>query len=352
VTRATPLSLVSLPVGHATTLLDRLGLPGWAAATVALCLSALAAFLFRVLLVALATALAKQKSAHTVDVLIKALRGSVTLLLFLAGVEVSLQIAELPGRWGVVPPKVVSVLTIFVAAYGFGRGLLAVLREFTPLSTRLAPISGFITGVVRALVGAVAILVALESLGVSVTPVLASLGVGSVAVALALQETLGNFFAGIAVLADHPVRIGEYVKIEPDVEGRVVAIGWRTTSLLDLHGNLAILPNSTVARSVVRNFDRPGPGETVPIRVLLEHGADVSAAIAAARRALEKLDVTVLATNVLPAGLELTAVLPIPSRENRDGARSEAIQALLAAFAEAGIGLARMPETAAPPEKA
>jgi small-conductance mechanosensitive channel len=143
------------------------------------------------------------------------------------------------------------------------------------------------------------------------------------------------------------------VKIEPDVEGRVVAIGWRTTSLLDLHGNLAILPNSTVARSVVRNFDRPGPGETVPIRVVLEHGADVSAAIAAARRALEKMNVTVLATNVLPAGLELTAELPIPSREKRDAARSEAIQVLLTAFAEAGIGLARTPEIgpAQAPEK-
>ena len=90
----------------------------------------------------------------------------------------------------------------------------------------------------------------------------------------------------------------------------------------------------------------------MPIRVLLEHGADVSAAIAAARGALEKLNVTVLATNVLPSGLELTAVLPIPSREKRDAARSEAIQALLAAFAEAGIGLARAPEAAIPPEKA
>jgi small-conductance mechanosensitive channel len=341
---ATPPALLKLPVAHATSLVDRLGLPGWAAALLALGLSVVVAYLVRTLLEAVAAALAKQKSAHVVDVLVKATRGALTLLLFLLGVEVSLQLAELPGRLGTVPPKIVSVLTIFVAAYGFGRGVLAAMREFTPLSTRLAPIAGFLTGVVRATVGAIAILVALESLGISVTPVLASLGVGSVAVALALQETLGNFFAGIAVLADHPVRVGEHVKIEPDVEGKVVAIGWRTTSLLDLNGNLAILPNSTLARSVVRNFDRPGPGESIPIRLVLMHDTDLPKAIATAQAALAPINGAFLATNVDPAGLELTASVPISSRAERGAARSQAIQAVVAALHAADVHLARAPE--------
>ena len=334
------------PVAGASTLLDRLGLPGWAAATIALCLSALVAVLVRTILEALAARVTRRKSSPLLVVLVPAIRGSVTLLVFLFGVEVSLHLGELPGRWGAVPARVVAVLTIFVAAYGFGRGLLAVMREFTPLSTRLAPLQVFLTGVVRALVGAVAVLVALDSMGVSVTPILASLGVGSVAVALALQETLGNFFAGISILADHPVRVGEHVKIEPDVEGRVVAIGWRTTSLLDLNGNLAILPNSTLARSVIRNYDRPERSENVPVRLLLEHGSDVPAAISAARGALAPWSGTVLATNVDPAGIELTATLPISSRLERGATRSDAIQALLSALAAAGVRLARTPDAA------
>jgi small-conductance mechanosensitive channel len=337
--------LLTLPVQHATTALDRLGLPGWAAGLLAVSFSALLAVLARVILERLATALAKQKSAHMVDVLVRALRGSVTLLLFLLGVEVAIAIADLPGRWGAVPARVVSVLTIFVAAYGFGRGLLAFLRAFTPLSTRLTPISGFLTGVVRGLVGAVAILIALQSLGISVTPILASLGVGSVAVALALQETLGNFFAGVSILADHPVRVGEHVKIEPDVEGKVVAIGWRTTSLLDLQGNLTILPNATVARSVVRNYDRPQSGENLPIKLVLDHGSDVAKALAAASAALAPLKGRVLVSNADPSGIELTAAIPIAGRDERGSVRSQAIQGLLTALSQADIRLARPPDS-------
>lgn len=331
-----------------TTIVDRLGLPGWAAAVIALCLSALLAVLVRFILEIVAGKLAKRKTAQHIDVLIAALRGPVTLLLFLIGVEVSLGLAELPGRWGVVPMKAVSVLSVFVAAYAFGRGLLALMREFTPLSTRLAPMSGFLTGLVRGLVGVVAILIALDSVGISITPVLASLGVGSVAVALALQETLGNFFAGIAILADHPVRVGEHVKIEPDVDGKVLAIGWRTTSLLDGSGNLVILPNATLARAIVRNFDRPGPGETLPIKILLEHGSDVRQAIEAARAALAPSGGSALATGVEPAGIELTALVPVPSREDRNATRSAAIESLTDAFVAAGVRLARSPDGAPP----
>jgi small-conductance mechanosensitive channel len=329
--------------------IDRLGLPGWAAAILALCLSALLAILVRMALFAVAKALTKRKAPLYMDVLLEAVRKPLTLLLFLIGVVFALSLAELPGRLGTVPKRAVAVLTIFVAAYAVGRGLLALLRTFTPLSTRLAPMSGFLTGLVRGIVGVVAVLVALDSLGISVTPVLASLGVGSVAVALALQETLGNFFAGIAILADHPVRVGEHVKVEPDPEGQILTIGWRTTSLLDLQGNLVVVPNSTLARSIIRNYDRPSAGESLSVKVVVESGTPVGAALEAARAAVMPISGTVLVTNIDPAGIELTASLPVTSRTERGAARSRALTAIAEAFASAGIALARTP--GAPPAK-
>src|SRR5206468_2847039 len=82
---------------------------------------------------------------------------------------------------------------------------------------------------VRLLVGALAIITALETLGVPVAPLVTTLGVGSLAVALALQETLANFFAGLYLLADRPVRAGDYIKINDaqGEEGYVESIGWR-----------------------------------------------------------------------------------------------------------------------------
>jgi small-conductance mechanosensitive channel len=337
-------------VSGAVDLLDRLDLPGWAAALVALCLSLLLAILARRVLELVARRLTGNKSARAADVLVDALRGPVTTLLFLVGVEISLGLADLPGRLGPILLKTVSVSTIFVAAYGVGRGILGLLREFSPLSTRLAPISGFLAGLVRAIVGLLAVLVALDSVGISITPILASLGVGSVAVALALQETLGNFFAGIAILADHPVRVGELVRIEPDLEGRVHGIGWRTTSLIDLQNNLVVIPNATLARAVVRNYSRPEPGETTPVRVIVEHGTAVPKALAAMNRALQPMGAKALVTGLDPAGIELTAGVPVPSRTERASVRARALESVAAAFTEDGVLLAS--SAAAPPKAA
>ncbi|HRK02126.1 MAG TPA: mechanosensitive ion channel, partial [Oligoflexia bacterium] len=65
------------------------------------------------------------------------------------------------------------------------------------------------------------LLVVLDTVGISITPILASLGVGSVAVALALQDTLGNFFSGLYILIDKPIRIGDFVKVDEGIEGHV-----------------------------------------------------------------------------------------------------------------------------------
>src|SRR5436189_26412 len=96
---------------------------------------------------------------------------------------------------------------------------------------------------VRIAVLVLATIMALESLGVPVAPLLTTLGVGSLAVALALQETLANFFAGLYLLADRPVRPGDYIKIHDGEEGFVQAIGWRSSRLRTTKNNIVIVPN-------------------------------------------------------------------------------------------------------------
>jgi small-conductance mechanosensitive channel len=78
---------------------------------------------------------------------------------------------------------------------------------------------------------AVGVLVLLSALGLQITPVLTALGVGGLAVALALQDTLANLFAGLHLLADKPIRVGDYVKVGDAAEGFVIDIGWRSTRI-------------------------------------------------------------------------------------------------------------------------
>lgn len=112
-------------------------------------------------------------------------------------------------------------------------------------------------------------LIVLDTLGISVTPILASLGVGSVAVALALQDTLSNFFSGIYLLVDKPISIGDFVRLEDGLEGRVHHIGWRSTELEYQGNSRVVIPNSKLSGARITNWSMPEPkvALVVPIGV-------------------------------------------------------------------------------------
>jgi len=103
----------------------------------------------------------------------------------------------------------------------------------------------------------VGFLIFLNSLGISITPLLTALGVGGLAVALGLQDTLANFFAGIYVSLAGYVRLGDYVKLNSGEEGYVSDISWRSTTLKALSNNLIIIPNSKLAQAIVTNYHLP-----------------------------------------------------------------------------------------------
>jgi small-conductance mechanosensitive channel len=108
-----------------------------------------------------------------------------------------------------------------------------------------------------------------DALGISLAPALTALGVGSLSVALALQDTLTNFFAGVYLLLDKPIRPGDFVRIDGGNEGYVETIGWRSTHLRTLAPSLVIVPNATLSKSVITNFKQTNP------RLLLATPIDV-----------------------------------------------------------------------------
>ncbi len=115
-----------------------------------------------------------------------------------------------------------------------------------------------------------------EALQISLAPALTALGVGSLAVALALQDSLSNFFAGVHLLADKPIRPKDFIRFDVN-EGYVEAIGWRSTQLRTLSNNLIVVPNATLAKAVITNFSRPTPHLTVEVRIDVSNEADPDA---------------------------------------------------------------------------
>jgi small-conductance mechanosensitive channel len=121
----------------------------------------------------------------------------------------------------------------------------------------------------------IAVLVS-DALGISLAPALTALGVGSLSVALALQDTLSNFFAGVYLLIDKPIRPGDFVRIDGGNEGYVEAIGWRSTRLRTLAPSAIIVPNATLSKSIITNFRQTNPRLLLatPIEVALDSDPD------------------------------------------------------------------------------
>jgi small-conductance mechanosensitive channel len=127
----------------------------------------------------------------------------------------------------------------------------------------------------KLLIYIVGFLILLQTLGVSIAPILTALGVGGLAVALALQDTLANLFAGVHLLASKKIRIGDYVKVETGQEGYVTDINWRNTSLRQLPNNMIIVPNAKMASAIVINFYRPQNELAVLIECEVDYNSDL-----------------------------------------------------------------------------
>jgi len=111
-------------------------------------------------------------------------------------------------------------------------------------------------------------------LGVSVTPIITALGVGGLAVALALQDTLGNLFAGMNIMMAKQVRVGDYVKLDSGHEGHVADITWRTTTIKTLANNKVLVPNSKLAQAIVTNYHLPDPRMSLQLQFGVSYGSD------------------------------------------------------------------------------
>jgi small-conductance mechanosensitive channel len=119
------------------------------------------------------------------------------------------------------------------------------------------------------------ILVILQSLGISITPVLTALGVGGLAVALALQETLSNLFAGLQIIAARQIKPGDYVHLDTGEEGYVTDVTWRNTTIRAIPNNMVIVPNAKLASAILTNFHQPAREMLVYVTVGVHYNSDL-----------------------------------------------------------------------------
>jgi MscS family membrane protein len=118
-------------------------------------------------------------------------------------------------------------------------------------------IGNFIIAILKILIAGVGLGAMLQVWGINVTALVASLGIGGLAFALAAKDTAANLFGSFSLLADKSIRIGEWIKVN-GVEGTVETIGMRTTKIRSFQKSLITVPNHIVANNPIENFSRRG----------------------------------------------------------------------------------------------
>ena len=195
----------------------------------------------------------------------------------LTGAYVSLR------HWSLVPDdyaRAVKVLAaIAVASFTFALADIAtrILSSYgQPRDGQGVPVSALAQHVVRGVVITLGLLVIARGFGFEIGPYLAAVGVGGLAVALALQDPLSNFFAGVFMTISGQIRIGDYLKLEGGAEGYVADFNWRATSIRLLADNIVIIPNAKLAQAVVTNYHQPSRELTAVVEVVVHYSSDLA----------------------------------------------------------------------------
>jgi small-conductance mechanosensitive channel len=221
--------------------------------------------------------LAERSSSHFDDVLLQSLKGVVTAgfaLLGFYGAIITLRVN--PTVSGYLQ-KTLLIATIAYGTVVTARLAVGYVNLYAAKMRGTLPSTSIFSNLTRAAIYIIGLLVILATEGVSISPILATLGVGGLAVALALQDTLSNLFSGLQLIGSRQVRPGDFIQLDSGEEGYVVDITWRNTSIREPSNNTVIVPNSRLASSRVRNYYQPDRELSVAVKVGVSYESNLEA---------------------------------------------------------------------------
>lgn len=209
------------------------------------------------------------------DVIVHSFRGVSVFLALVLSCYFAVHFLDLNKTFVNTADKIIFSLLVLAVSMIIGRVLVGIIKTRTSASKGVLTSSSIIGNITRVIVFLVGALVILQTLGISITPVLTALGVGGLAVALALQDTLSNLFAGIQVIASQQIRTGDYVKLDTGEDGYISDITWRNTTIRALSNDIIIVPNAKLASAIIRNYQLPDKEIAVLVEVGVGYNSDL-----------------------------------------------------------------------------
>lgn len=282
-------------------------------------------------------------------VLLHAVRGLPRLWCFAIGVYWTIHTV------GLVEPvqRLLAYILFTIVVFSITRVIVRTLERIIALRTAearsAAAATSLLTNLVAITIYAAGAIIILGYYGISIAPLITALGVGGMAVALGLQESLANLFAGLHLILSKQVRVGDYIRLDSDNEGRVTDITWRYTTILTSANNTVVVPNAKLSSAILTNYDMPEPQIAVIIPVGVSYDSDLekveTVTVAVAADVMERLEGSMVKTPAVffhtfgDSSIDFNVVLYARRFTDRTQLKHEFIKALTQRYREEGIDI-------------
>ncbi len=210
------------------------------------------------------------------QVFIGTLRGPIALWSIILALHIATQNSRMPPRYLQYVPATLSALWILAFTIAASRLAGNAVRFYGARVRGVQSVTSLTQKLAQIVVLAIGLVWLLKVVfNLSLTPILTTLGVGGLAVALALQDTLSNLFAGFYVSISGLVRIGDYIKLNTGEEGYVQDINWRCTTMRTTANNLVVIPNNKLGQAIFTNYYLPEPRMGMSISFSVGYDSDI-----------------------------------------------------------------------------
>ncbi len=227
----------------------------WDTSIIVLIGAILIGWLFRTVIHRYLRKLVQRTSFKTDDLIFEAIESQIVIWLAIGALYYITVTTELLEPYSQSIIKVLTFLLIISITIALNKFLIGLIDVWSTKQKKSLPSTKIFVNLVKAIVYVVGLLVALEFIGVSITPMLTALGVGGLAISLALKDTLADVFAGLHILLSKKVEPGDFIELESGQKGEIISITWRNSTILEKSNNVFIVPNSVLSNAILKNYD-------------------------------------------------------------------------------------------------
>jgi len=281
-------------------------------------------------------------------ILVHAMQGTPISFCLVSGLYWIVNTIDIPPQLTKLFSYILFTVIVFTLTRIVARTVQGLVQLHIESSQERLPKTTLLDTILNIVIYAMGVLVALQYYGISIAPILTAMGVGGMAVALALQETLANIFSGLHLILSKQLKIDDYIKLSTGESGRVTDITWRFTTIVPVgEGNMVVIPNQKIASSTITNYSMPHRDIIITIPIGVAYDSDLEqveqVTVEVADEVLEDIDHAITAKPLVrfhtfgESSIDFNVILHSSNFDNQALIKHEFIKRLTKKYRELGI---------------